>query len=155
MTPAARWSHGELGDLLVVAVLGVGEGEAAVDLEGLAAGVPAVGLDEGVVDALGFQPGEQEVPQLVGGDGFGEPGRGGVAGEQGAHAAGAVGPFPAGLEEVVAAGGAAATNVEGRGSRGRWPGKGRCGLCRFALADAYPAGVEVDVVEADRDQLAD
>src|SRR5512142_1958663 len=51
MTPAARWSHGELDDLLVVAVLGVGEGEAAVDLEGLAAGVPAVGLDEGVVDA--------------------------------------------------------------------------------------------------------
>jgi hypothetical protein len=35
-------------------------------LEALPAGVPAVGLDEGVVDALGLEPGEQEVPQPVG-----------------------------------------------------------------------------------------
>jgi hypothetical protein len=33
--------------------LGVGEGEPGVDLKGLATGVPAVGLDGGVVDALG------------------------------------------------------------------------------------------------------
>ena len=35
---------------MVVVLLGVGEGEPAVDLEGLSAFVSAVGLDEGVVD---------------------------------------------------------------------------------------------------------
>ncbi len=48
---------------MIVGRLGVGEGESAVDLERLAAGVAAVGPDEGVVDALGLEPGEQEVPQ--------------------------------------------------------------------------------------------
>jgi hypothetical protein len=42
-----------LADDLVVALLGVGQGEAGVDLQGLAGGVAAVGLDERVVDALG------------------------------------------------------------------------------------------------------
>ena len=72
-------------------LLRVGEGEAAVDLERLAAFVSAVGLDEGVVDALGLEPGEQEVPELVGADGVGEPGGVGVAGEHGPDPAGAVG----------------------------------------------------------------
>ena len=67
---------------MLVAVLGVAEGEAAVDLQGLAAFVSAVGLDECVVDALGFEPGEQEVPELVGADGVGEPGGLGVAGDR-------------------------------------------------------------------------
>ena len=55
-----------MDDRLIVGRLGVGEGESAVDLERLAAGVAAVGPDEGVVDALGLEPGEQEVPQPVG-----------------------------------------------------------------------------------------
>ena len=35
-------------------MLGIGEGESAVDLQGGAGGVAGVGLDEGVVDALGL-----------------------------------------------------------------------------------------------------
>ena len=62
---AGRLSHGESVDCLLIAVLGVAEGEAAVDFQGLAAGVTAVGLDECVVDALALEPGEQEVPQLA------------------------------------------------------------------------------------------
>ena len=46
-------------------LLGVGEGDPGVDLQRLAAGVAAVGLDEGVVDALGFEPGEEELAQPV------------------------------------------------------------------------------------------
>jgi hypothetical protein len=49
-----RWSDGEVGDGVVVALLGVGQGEAGVDLQGLAGGVATVGLDERVVDALGL-----------------------------------------------------------------------------------------------------
>jgi len=60
-----RWSDREVTDGVVVALLGVGEGEAGVDLQGLAGGVAAVGLDERVVDALGLEPGEQEVAQRV------------------------------------------------------------------------------------------
>ena len=47
--------HGEVADDVVVALLGVGEGEgeAGADLHGLAGGMTAVGLDERVVDALG------------------------------------------------------------------------------------------------------
>jgi hypothetical protein len=71
----------------------------AWDLEGLSALVSAVGLDESVVDALGLEPGEQEVPELVRADGVGEAG-GGVAAEHGPHPAGAVGLLPAGLEQV-------------------------------------------------------
>ena len=51
-------SDGEPGDDLVVALLSVGEGEPAVDLEGLSALVSAVGLDESVVDALGLRFGD-------------------------------------------------------------------------------------------------
>jgi len=39
-------SDGEVADDVVVALLGVGEGEAGVDLQRLAGGVAAVGLDE-------------------------------------------------------------------------------------------------------------
>ena len=45
---------GKVVDDVVVALLGVGEGEAGVNLQGLTGGVAAVGLDEGVVDALGL-----------------------------------------------------------------------------------------------------
>jgi hypothetical protein len=39
---------------------------AAIDLQGLASGAAAVGPDERVVDALGLEPGEQELAQRVG-----------------------------------------------------------------------------------------
>ena len=42
-------------------LLGIREGEAGVDLEGLAGLMPRVRLDQGVVDSLGLQPGEEEV----------------------------------------------------------------------------------------------
>ena len=59
MSPAANVGDragqtGKIVDDVVVALLGVGEGEAGVDLQGLTGGVAAVGLDEGVVDALGL-----------------------------------------------------------------------------------------------------
>ncbi len=47
-------SDGKVADDVVVALLGVGEGEAGVDLQGLAGGMTAVRLDERVVDALGL-----------------------------------------------------------------------------------------------------
>ena len=54
--PQGRGSlHRKAVDDLVVAVLGVGEGDAGVDLQGLAVGVAAVGLDKGVVDPLGLE----------------------------------------------------------------------------------------------------
>jgi len=46
-------------------LLGAGQGEAGVDLQGLAGGVAAAGLER-VVDALGLEPGKQEVAQRVG-----------------------------------------------------------------------------------------
>ena len=60
-------SDGEAVDDLVVARLSVAEGDARVDLQAGARGMARVGLDQGVVDALGLQPREQEVPQPVGG----------------------------------------------------------------------------------------
>lgn len=52
-----------------------------------------VGLDEGVVDALGL-PGEQEVPEPVWRHVVRQSGLGGVSGEHGADAAGGVRLFP-------------------------------------------------------------
>lgn len=57
----AAWSDGKASDGVVVAVLGVSEGEPVVDLGRFAAGVAAVGLDQGVVEPLGLEPGEEEV----------------------------------------------------------------------------------------------
>ena len=83
----------KLVDDAVVGVLGVGEGESAVDLQGGAGGVARVGLDEGVVDALGL-PGEQEVPEPVWRHVVRQSGLGGVSGEHGADAAGGARLFP-------------------------------------------------------------
>jgi hypothetical protein len=80
-------------------LLGVSEGEAGVDLQGLAGGVAAVGLDERVVDALGLEPGEQEVAQRVRADRGGDARGLGVPGEDLADAAVAVGLLPARLEQ--------------------------------------------------------
>jgi hypothetical protein len=77
--------------------------------------VAAVGLDEGVVDALCFQPCEEEVAEPVGWHVVVEAGGGGVAGEHGSDASGAVGLTPRRLEEVVSAGVAALVDVEGEG----------------------------------------
>ena len=85
--------HGELADDAVVAGLGVGQGKTAVDLQRGAGGVAGVGLDEGIVDALGLT-GEQEVPEPVGWHVVGQAGFAGVAGEHGADAAGGVRLLP-------------------------------------------------------------
>lgn len=58
----------------------------------------SIGLDECVVDALGFQSGEEEVPELVGADVVLEAGFVCVAGENGTDSAGAVGLAPGGFE---------------------------------------------------------
>jgi hypothetical protein len=47
----ASWSHGEVCDGLLVGLLGIGQAETAVDLQGLAAGMTGVRLEEGVVEA--------------------------------------------------------------------------------------------------------
>jgi len=78
------WSSGvrsdrEAVDDLVVALLRVGQGQPGVDLQGLPVLVPAVWLDERVVDALGLQPAQQEVPEAMRADRMGDPGRGGIA----------------------------------------------------------------------------
>src|SRR5450755_4853432 len=70
---------GVAGDRLVVGVLGVGERDPGVDLQRLTGGVAGVGLDEGVVDPLGLEPGEQEVAKSVGADRALDAGGGGVA----------------------------------------------------------------------------
>ena len=140
---------------MVAGGLGVGEGEAAVDLEGLSGLVAAVGLDESVVDPLCFQPGEEEVAKSVGADGLGEAGGLVVAGEDGSDAAGAVGPAPGRLEQVGTAGVAALIDVEGEGLFERRREGDDPILAAFAVLDADAAVVEVDVVEADGDQLGD
>ncbi len=49
---AACRLHREPADHLVVGGLGLTDGQAGVDLERLSAGVPGIGLDQGVVEAL-------------------------------------------------------------------------------------------------------
>ena len=95
------------------------------------------------------------MPKPVWGHVVGQPGRAGVAGEHGAHPTGAVGLLPTGLEQVVAAGLAARVDVQGEGlGEG---GRERDGpvLAALAVGDADATGVEVDLDEADRDQLGD
>jgi hypothetical protein len=90
-------SDGEVADDVVVALLGVGQGETGVDVQGLAGGVAAVGLDERVVDALGLEPCEQEVAEGVRADRGGDARGLGVPGEDLADAAVGVGLLPARL----------------------------------------------------------
>lgn len=140
---------------MVVAGLGVREGEAAVDLERLPADVAAVGLDECVVYALGFEPREQEVPQPVGRHVMRQPGIGGVASEQRPHAAGGVGLLPGGLEQVRAAALVPVGDVQGEGfAEGLWEWDDAV-FAALAAGDPDPGGVEVDVVEADGDEFGD
>lgn len=65
----------ELVDDLVVALQGGGQGQVGVDLQRLPLLVAAVGLDMRVVDALGLQPGQQEVPEPMWADRVGDPRR--------------------------------------------------------------------------------
>jgi hypothetical protein len=81
----------------------------------LAAFVAGVELNEGVVDALGLQPGEEEVAEFVGADRGGDAGGLGVAGEDFADAPVGVGLLPAGLEQVDGAFGPEGLDVEGEG----------------------------------------
>ena len=58
--------HREAPDGPVVRGLGVLDRQAGVDLQGLPAGVPRVGLEQRVVDPLLLEPGQQEVAQAAG-----------------------------------------------------------------------------------------
>src|SRR5664280_2591590 len=127
VSSGARWFgclYGETGDRFLVGVLGVAERHPGVDLQRGAGRVSGVGLDQGVVDALGFEPGEQEVPEPVRCHVVWEPGRGGVAGEQRADAASGVGLLPRALEQVRPTGLAAVADVQrerlGEGLRKRY-----------------------------------
>src|SRR5674536_219406 len=158
VSSGARWFgclYGETGDRFLVGGLGVAERHPGVDLQRGAGRVSGVGLDQGVVDALGFEPGEQEVPEPVRCHVVWEPGRGGVAGEQRADAASGVGLLPRALEQVRPTGLAAVADVQrerlGEGLRKRYDAV----LVAFALADLDAAGVQDDVLEADRDEFGD
>jgi hypothetical protein len=73
------------------------------------------GLDERVVDALGLEPGEQEVAQCVGADRGGDARGLGVPGQDLADAAVAVGLLPARLEQEHRAGPALGLDMLGEG----------------------------------------
>jgi hypothetical protein len=50
--------------------MGVGSREPLLGVTGCSMRWTSVGLDEGVVDALGLEPGEEEVAEAVWGDGW-------------------------------------------------------------------------------------
>ena len=112
------------------------------------------GLDQRVVDALLLEPRQQEVPQLVGGDGMGQPGGPRVPGQQLADAAVAVALLPRRLEQVRRALRAQRGGVQ----RQRLIERRREGddtvLVALASGDADLAAVEIDLAEADVDQFA-
>jgi len=115
--------------------------------------VAAVGLDQGVVDALGLEPGEQEVPQPVGRHVVRQPGGVRVAGEQGAHASGRIWLLPGGFEQVGAAGLVPIGDVQGQGLAEGLRERRDPVFAALAVGDADPAGVQVDVIDADGDKL--
>jgi hypothetical protein len=63
-------SHG-----LIVLLLCVGKRQFGVDLQRLPTLMAGVWLDEGIIDALLFEPGEQEMPPFVRRHGTGNPSR--------------------------------------------------------------------------------
>ena len=71
-----------------------------------------VGLDDCVVDAVGFWPGEEKMPEPVGCDVVLEAGGGRVAGRQCPHSSSGVRLFPTGFERVLTAGAVAARKGE-------------------------------------------
>jgi hypothetical protein len=74
--------------------------------------VAVVGLDDCVVDAVGFWPGEEKMPEPVGCDVVLEAGGGRVAGRQCPHSSSGVRLFPTGFERVLTAGAVAARKGE-------------------------------------------
>ena len=91
--------------------------------------------------------------QAVGRHVVGEPGLFGVAGEHRADAAGAVRLLPAGLEEKRRVFGVLAVDVQREGFLEACGERDGSIFAAFALGHADPARVEVDVGEADRDEL--
>ncbi len=74
--------------------------ESEVDLQRLARGVSRVGLDQGIIDALFFEPGEEEVPPFVRRHRARNARLGCVAGQHFAHAPIRVLVLAHGLEQV-------------------------------------------------------
>lgn len=142
-------SDREAVDDLVIGGLGVGEGEAGVDLEGLAVPVAGVGLDERVVDALGLEPGEQEVSQGVGADRGGDAGGLGVARQELADAAVAVRLLPRRLEQESGVSLVLAGDVQGEGFLERGGEGHDAVLAALAVGDPHAAGVQVDIDHTD------
>lgn len=58
-------SNWEAFHSLIVGRLGVGERETRVDLQRLPCGMSRVGLDQGIINPLFFEPGEEKMPPLV------------------------------------------------------------------------------------------
>jgi hypothetical protein len=110
-------SDRKTSDYLVVLLLGLADGQTRVDLQRFPPGVPGVRLDEGIVDSLFLEPGEEEVAQLVGGHRSDHAGGGRVAGQDGPHTTIAVGLLPGGLEQVLCPFLASGFGMEGEGLR--------------------------------------
>jgi hypothetical protein len=70
---------------LVVGSLGISKGQLGVDFQRLARGVSRVGLNEGLIDALFFEPGKEEVPPFMRRHRARNPSLGSVAGQHLAH----------------------------------------------------------------------
>ncbi|HEX6557592.1 MAG TPA: hypothetical protein VF026_32810 [Ktedonobacteraceae bacterium] len=67
--------NGEASHGLIVLLLRVGQRQFGIDLQRLPTLMARVRLDEGVIDALLFQPGEEKMPPFVRGHGTGNPSR--------------------------------------------------------------------------------
>jgi hypothetical protein len=115
--------------------------------EGLAGSLARVGLDKGVVDPVGLEPGEKKVAEFVRADRGGEAGGVGVPGEGSAHPAVGVGLLPARLEQVDGAFGPGDIDVKCEGLFERLGERDVPVFGAFALGDPDTTGVEVDVVD--------
>jgi hypothetical protein len=109
---------------------------------------PAVSPDERVDDTPDRQPAQQEVPEAMRADRMGDPGRGGIPGQQLAHPRGCCKASPARLEQVPGTLGTLSVDVQ----REDLPEGSREGdhavLVALAGGDADAAGVQVDVAQA-------
>jgi hypothetical protein len=67
--------NGEASHDLIVLLLRVGQRKFGIDLQRLPTLMARVRLDQGIIDSLLFELGEQEMPLLVRGHGTGNPSR--------------------------------------------------------------------------------
>ena len=63
--------NGEVSHDLIVLLLRVGQRQFGIDLQRLPTLMARVRLDQGIIDTLLFEPGEQEMPPFVRGHGTG------------------------------------------------------------------------------------